>query len=274
MDPTRMLFKLYRMQKKREQGDTECWRTHWCGHVIAVTRFRNSVLLKSNEDCTLWVENSVIARRKQSGDKKVERLKGVTPLGGSKHQVSAFFEESECRITVDGHTLPVIDKQENAGASVPEMCDEFASVVEQMQSTAEQWPALLAQLKRACSRLEEGKVFCSPYIPPTKLKNAISSYAPNTDCGSVLLLYDATVFGSGKNGLALTRDSVYWKNWRKDPHSYPLSSLDSITMRESDSWLMESGIGIGVGHVNVDDEELAEVLREAMIIAKDCCLFE
>jgi hypothetical protein len=49
-------------------------------------------------------------------------------------------------------------------------------------------------------------------IPPPKLHNAISSYAPVRSGETVIFLYDDTMFGSAKDGFLLTTERLYHKN--------------------------------------------------------------
>ena len=54
-----------------------------------------------------------------------------------------------------------------------------------------------------------------PSIPPKKLRNAISSYAGEISADQVLALGDATIFGSAKKGLLITRCKLYFNSGAK-----------------------------------------------------------
>jgi len=49
-----------------------------------------------------------------------------------------------------------------------------------------------------------------PQIPPKKLNNAISEYAPEIGADEVLFLGDTTVFGSAKSGWMLTKRGIHY----------------------------------------------------------------
>lgn len=57
--------------------------------------------------------------------------------------------------------------------------------------------------------------FRRPNIPPKKLNNAISSYAPAVSADEVLALGDATIFGSAKKGLLMTKSKLYFNSGAK-----------------------------------------------------------
>jgi len=51
--------------------------------------------------------------------------------------------------------------------------------------------------------------FLAPHIPDKKLQNALGKYARNADTDSILALGDGTVFGSAKEGVLITADTLY-----------------------------------------------------------------
>lgn len=69
-------------------------------------------------------------------------------------------------------------------------------------------------LKWAGEQIDENalrtSLYVSPKIPAKKSRNAIKKYAKGISENDILLLHDSTVFGSGKNGVVLTKDHLYW----------------------------------------------------------------
>lgn len=55
------------------------------------------------------------------------------------------------------------------------------------------------------------KIYFAPDFPPQKLRNALASYGFGVDADDVVVLIDDTVFGSAKDGVIITRDSLQFK---------------------------------------------------------------
>lgn len=56
-----------------------------------------------------------------------------------------------------------------------------------------------------------------PHIPADKLRNALDDYAHTVTENEVVALYDATIFGSAKDGAVLTEDRIVFQNTDLDP---------------------------------------------------------
>lgn len=56
-----------------------------------------------------------------------------------------------------------------------------------------------------------------PSIPDDKLKNALEDYAHTVDRADVLALFDATLFGSAKDGAVFTADRLVFQNTDLQP---------------------------------------------------------
>jgi hypothetical protein len=72
-------------------------------------------------------------------------------------------------------------------------------------------------------------VFAAPDIPRKKLLNALKSYAPGIMPDEVWILVDDSAFGSAKDGMLVTADSIYCKAAWTAPVSYRLDELHRIT---------------------------------------------
>ena len=71
----------------------------------------------------------------------------------------------------------------------------------------------------------EGSFYVNDNIPRNKLGGAKSKYAPEIRTDDVLLLYDSTIFGSGKTGWLLTDDAMYTSHQNEHDGKKPLSQL-------------------------------------------------
>lgn len=56
----------------------------------------------------------------------------------------------------------------------------------------------------------DDKIYIHPNIPYKKIRNAINSYGySNINHEQIIILVDDTLFGSAKNGIFITEDSIY-----------------------------------------------------------------
>lgn len=69
------------------------------------------------------------------------------------------------------------------------------------------------------------KVYVVPEIPEKKLNNAISAIAPNVNPEYVLAIADSTLFGSAKEGIVFTGDSMYLKYTLEERQEYKFENL-------------------------------------------------
>ena len=70
------------------------------------------------------------------------------------------------------------------------------------------------------------KIFVTPDIPAKKLSAARSQFISRDE--EVIVLYDDTVFGSAKDGIAITENYIYAKQLWEVPKSIKISSIRSI----------------------------------------------
>lgn len=109
----------------------------------------------------------------------------------------------------------------------------------------------VADLIRSYSdKFTETKFLFAPAIPPKKLKNAIQAYAAELSAEHVLLLLDTTLFGSGKEGLLLSEDTLYVRGLFSKPRQIPIQDIQRITLEESEAAVYASM------EIHVNDPEL------------------
>jgi hypothetical protein len=87
---------------------------------------------------------------------------------------------------------------------------------------------LIKEIRDVLKKFSDKKLFVGDAIPPDKLKNAISAYAPNVSPEDVLLLYDNTFFGGAKDGLLLTTDAARWRNKDGECGQRRYSEIESV----------------------------------------------
>ena len=70
----------------------------------------------------------------------------------------------------------------------------------------------------------------NPNIPPTKLRNALESYAPGIAPADVLVLIDDTVFGGAKEGMIITKRKLFSKQILQSPIASELVAETKISL--------------------------------------------
>ena len=80
---------------------------------------------------------------------------------------------------------------------------------------------------RECS---ESRLHVAPDIPSKMLANAMAKYMPNVKETDVLLLYDDTVWGGGREGISLTRDTLYWHALGETPGSISYHEVAEVSI--------------------------------------------
>jgi hypothetical protein len=88
-------------------------------------------------------------------------------------------------------------------------------------------------LEQAGDLLTSEKSFVYPHIPENKLKNALASIAKGVAEDDVLLLVDAAIVGSAKDGVIVTTDTIYLKEAFTDPKIFRLREIEVITFGDS-----------------------------------------
>ena len=71
-------------------------------------------------------------------------------------------------------------------------------------------------------------VFVAPEIPEKKLNNAAKSMGLVDNINSIIAIYDITLFGSAKDGLAFTGEKLVFKPIFEDPIELKFSELESV----------------------------------------------
>ena len=120
------------------------------------------------------------------------------------------------------------------------------------------------------------KLYLFDNIPPKIMANARKSYASALNEGheSVLLLYDDTFFGSGKDGFILTTKHIYYRNIAESPLRI---TVDSIIDLDADTRLVSGKIFVdtddGDTHIiqiAADDKQaLFDVFERTILLMTD-----
>ncbi len=77
------------------------------------------------------------------------------------------------------------------------------------------------------------KIYFKPQIPTQKMENAIKSFGLDIKTENINILIDNTLFGSAKEGVLITNDTLYCKELLKDPFVILLSKIESITVKKN-----------------------------------------
>ena len=93
-------------------------------------------------------------------------------------------------------------------------------------------PITISLIEEAGERLSGSKSYVWPNIPEKKLSNALGSIAKGISADDVLILIDATIFGSAKDGIVVTETDIYFKEAFTEPKRTPLKLVASISFKD------------------------------------------
>jgi hypothetical protein len=141
-------------------------------------------------------------------------------------------------------------------------CNELQSYVEQLPEVQAIGAAAAVQsFTRSVDRM-----YVYPEFDDEKLDNAIKAYAPQVDKETVLVLFDSTMWGSGKEGFLLTPDKLYHKALLEDPLEIPLYKDMEITYNGGNTIILDgkkiSLLGSRLQNFSKFFEELQQYIRQ------------
>ncbi len=129
---------------------------------------------------------------------------------------------------------------------------------------------VMAQVDKFLRPVSEPRVHIAPDIPPDKLKKArkgvLKFLAPDEE---VLVLYDDTLWGGGRDGFALTESRFYWKDFLESAGAIDYGSIGDVTVNSGVSACkIELDENVTASMTVAEDKEalsqgLAELLRRA-----------
>lgn len=80
-------------------------------------------------------------------------------------------------------------------------------------------------------QLNNKAIHIKPCIPEKKISNVIGSYAAGAHSETILMVYDNTIFGSSKDGFAITTDTIYIHNMSEKNSSIKLQEISSVRLK-------------------------------------------
>ena len=114
--------------------------------------------------------------------------------------------------------------------------------------------------KFSCSCL-----FVEGSIPEKKLRNAFVSMKVQEPIDSVRFLIDSTVFGSAKEGLLVTNDAVYFKNFMEDPVRISFESIKSVEAQNNAITINSKTCQL----INISVDSLEKICSYINVISKN-----
>ena len=104
------------------------------------------------------------------------------------------------------------------------------------------------------------KVYIVPEIPEKKLNNAISAIAPTVNPEYVLAIADSTLFGSAKEGIVFTGNSIYTRYTLEEKQEYKFENIIKaeyeVTTKQKDNGKVEEQKHI---YLHLNDERKVEL---------------
>lgn len=122
------------------------------------------------------------------------------------------------------------------------------------------------RIERICAGYWGSGYFVAEAIPFNKLSKFCSAISVQVQ-GHAIAFIDATVFGSGKNGLLITEAGVYWRNdWATDTRKNYLSweELIQVSVMRSGDYDIELGPGnfFSMSAGQFDKDALVQLLQD------------
>jgi len=92
---------------------------------------------------------------------------------------------------------------------------------------------IISDIAKEATRIltRDSHIFVHPNIPRDKLAGAMSYVGNSVSPNEIVLVLDDTVFGSAKDGLALTDTTLYVREKFSEPVQYDFADISSITLR-------------------------------------------
>jgi len=128
------------------------------------------------------------------------------------------------------------------------------------------------QLTEICSRYSGNDYYVAELIPPHKLGHAVETYpvpGGGRGRGRVIALFDATVFGSAKNGMAIGTKGISWHNiaeTKSESMTWDDFSKVRVIRLKNDNVLLVHGIPaisceFNMGACGFDKNKAVELLK-------------
>lgn len=119
-------------------------------------------------------------------------------------------------------------------------------------------------IKEICKRHECDDLYFYENIPPKKLRNARESFKiPKTS--AIIALYDNTIFGSCKDGLAICSDGLYWRHASDYSNVILWDDLDSVCFNTKDHYLILNNFY----NIDIYGDYRSKMLAEFLLDIKD-----
>lgn len=106
------------------------------------------------------------------------------------------------------------------------------------------------------------KVYVRPHIPAKKLQSAINAYGNGVSPEDVIILVDDTAFGSAKDGILITDNSIYIKIFTESLRAYEWSAVESIDIEKKTIYINGAASGKLVQATEKDLGQLFDKLDE------------
>ena len=166
---------------------------------------------------------------------KVEQLRRMaTPIAHNSRPVNSSANSSSSQQSTNNYKSNSTNDRGNLSKSSTKSERQSNNPFNNISTmTSEELQAKLASIKTKnyCNKFYEVN---SPQFM-SKISKAISAYATLNGSERILLMYDATVFGSAKEGFVLTDKHIYIKKSFSSKESISIKDITNITSEKSSS---------------------------------------
>ena len=217
---------------------------------------------------------ATVVRSAGDFDHHIERLvRGLEPHFRSK--TAERTEQKNAQPEVEITALQVVKKESGTEQQASTQPATKTKTQDKKPAASDQASAekkarrakVLEIIKDGLGDFVDGFLFVGKEIPKNKILGAIASYASDVDPSDVLLLHDDTFFGSGRRGLILTTDAVYYCDWTVYGQ-FPYKKIQKIRLfkKSGSSKLVIDGTEIKMTSLdqNRKYQLLADIIRSLM----------
>ena len=146
-----------------------------------------------------------------------------------------------------------------------EVAKKESKNITKTKNNADTGASLIREIQALCFEHNVTNIYVHPKIPENKLGNAVGQYAKNCKPNDIILLYDATVFGSAREGMCLTENTVQW-NINGAVGEVKLGKLTRISCFPKKGIFGGAKLIIDGNEINFVEDKVATVFEEALRI--------
>jgi len=198
-------------------------------------------------------------------DENYTTVAAACPLDLAQLDNLAFMLKSEIKVVIASPSAIDHVLKEHYGGNTQSFSLEVIPVLDK---TSEKYSK---QFYKAVNELADAEHFyVKGSIPQKKLAGAVNTYLPASVAEDIIFMYDDTVFGGAKEGLCLTGNAIYFKEYCAEAQVIMLGDIDSLMRMSSKQILisLKQGSVVDYSVTQASSGPLENVLHAALKLYK------